>query len=125
MAKEWDDLTEKEQLLTYISDCHKDAYGFRPRGIYNDYSVEELRSTLDSLVETANAQYEEEQKMKAENWKNVHVEFSNLVNMGAKDFKQALAWDMEAEEVHGDFEYYCYRKGVEYSKAKVFQRLAA
>ena len=125
MAKEWDDLTEKEQLLTYISDCHKDAYGFRPRGIYNDYSVEELRSTLDSLVETANAQYEEEQKMKAENWKEVHVEFSNLVNMGAKDFKQALAWDMEAEEVHGDFEYYCYRKGVEYSKAKIFQRLAA
>ena len=125
MAKEWDDLTEKEQLLTYISDCHKDAYGFRPRGIYNDYSVEELRSTLDSLVETANAQYEEEQKMKAENWKEVHVEFSNLVNMGAKDFKQALAWDMEAEEVHGDFEYYCYKKGVEYSKAKIFQRLAA
>ena len=49
MAKEWDDLTEKEQLLCYISDCFKDAYGCRPRGIYNDYSVEELRSTLDSL----------------------------------------------------------------------------
>ena len=58
MAKDWDDLTEREQLLTYISDCYKDVYGCRPRGIYNDYSVEELRSTLDRLVEDANTQYE-------------------------------------------------------------------
>ena len=123
--RDWDDLTEKEQLLCYISDCFKDAYGCRPRGIYNDYSVEELRSTLDSLVETANAQYEEEQKMKASNWKDFHKELSDLVNIGAKDFRQALAWDMDAEDVDGDFDYYCYKKGVEYSKAKVFQRLAA
>ena len=125
MAKEWDDLTEKEQLLCYISDCFKDAYGCRPRGIYNDYSVEELRSTLDRLVEDANTQYEEEQKWKADNWKEVHVEFSNLVNIGAKDFKQALAWDMEAQGADGDFEYYCFLKRVDYSKAKIFQRLAA
>ena len=122
--RDWDDLTEKEQLLCYISDCFKDAYGCRPRGIYNDYSVEELRSTLDSLVETANAQYEEEQKMKASNWKDFHKELSDLVNIGAKDFRQALAWDMDAEDVDGDFDYYCYKKGFEYNKQHTLKRLA-
>ena len=124
--RDWDDLKEKEQLLQYISDCHKDAYGFRPRGIYSIFdSVEHLKAELDRLVEVANQVYLEEQALKSDNWKQLHKDFSNLVNIGAKDFKQALAWDMEAEDVDGDFEYYCYKKGVEYSKAKIFQRLAA
>ena len=45
--KTWEQLTEREQLLTYISDVHKDAYGFRPRGSYDNYSVVELRAELD------------------------------------------------------------------------------
>ena len=52
----WEELTEREQLLTYISDVHKDAYGFRPRGSYSDYSVVELRAELDSLCEAAEAE---------------------------------------------------------------------
>ena len=45
MCKEWDQLSEKEQLLQYISDTHKSAYGFRPRGPqYDNMSVEELRA---------------------------------------------------------------------------------
>ena len=34
----WEELSEKEQLLTYISDVHKDAYGFRPRGDWTDWT---------------------------------------------------------------------------------------
>ena len=49
----WEELSEKEQLLTYISDVHKDARGFRPRGMYNDYSVPELKKVLDDLSEEA------------------------------------------------------------------------
>ena len=120
----WEDLTEKEQLLTYISDAYKDVYGCRPRGLYNDCSVEELRSTLDRLVDEANTQYEEELKMKSDNWKDFHIELADLVNIGAKDFKQALAWDMDAEDVDGDFEFYCYKKGFEYNKQHTLQRLA-
>ena len=120
----WEDLTEKEQLLTYISDAYKDAYGFRPRGLFNDYSVEELKVRLDELVDQANAQYEEELKMKTNNWNDFHKELADLDNIGAKDYRQALAWDMDAEDVHGDFEYYCYRKGFEYNKKNAIQRLA-
>ena len=59
--KDWDDYTEQEQLLTYISDVHKDAYGFRPRGQYDDWSVEDLKVELDRLVDYANEVYEQEQ----------------------------------------------------------------
>ena len=44
---------------------------------------------LDRLVEIANAQYEEEQRMQAQNWKDLHTHFAGLVNIGAKDFRQA------------------------------------
>ena len=127
---DWDDLTEKEQLLTLISDCHKDARGFRPRGIYNDLSVEELKSVLDDLVVEANEAYEYQQKLENENYRELHKHFSNLVNMGAKDFRQALDWDMQAEDcVHDegfqDFGFYCYKKGIAYSKERVIKRLAS
>ena len=61
MYKEWDQLSEKEQLLQYISDEHKSAYGFRPRGSYDHMTVVELRAELTHLNEEANRIYDEEQ----------------------------------------------------------------
>ena len=49
----WEELSEKEQLLTYISDVHKDAYGFRPRGDWTDWTVPELKKELDRLYDAA------------------------------------------------------------------------
>jgi hypothetical protein len=52
--------------------------------------------------------------------------YADLVNMGAKDFRQALAWDMEAEDCESwDFGFYCYHKNLSYSKERVLERLAA
>ena len=95
----WDDLSEKEQLLTYISDVHKDAYGFRPRGLYNDLSVPELKLELDKLYEAASEEADRIHLMETQAWKALKSHYANLVDMGAKDFRQALAWDMEAEDV--------------------------
>ena len=122
----WEELTEREQLLTYISDVHKDAYGFRPRNSYSDYSVVELRAELDSLCEAAEAEAKRIEEMETEGWKNLHNHFANLVNIGAKNFKQALQWDMAAEEVpEYDIDYYCYLKGISYTKRRVLERLAS
>ena len=49
----WEELSEKEQLLTYISDVHKDAYGFRPRGDWTDWTVPQLKEELDRLYDAA------------------------------------------------------------------------
>ena len=127
--KEWNELSEKEQLLQYISDEHKSAYGFRPRGDWTDWSVVELRAELDRLHEAAEEAYKQQQALEAENYKALHKHFADLVNMGAKNFKQALAWDIQAEECeyegYIDYGFYCYKKGIAYNKQRVIERLAA
>ena len=65
--KEWDQLSEKEQLLQYISDEYKRAYGMRPRGdFYNNRTVEQLRVDLDELNAYANEQYDLEKAREVE-----------------------------------------------------------
>ena len=125
----WEELSEKEQLLTYISDVHKDARGFRPRGIYNDYSVPELKKVLDDLSEEAHQEALRIERMEKENWKELKKHLSGLVDMGAKNFKQALARDIQAEDCEHegwtDYGFYCYKKGIAYRKESVLTRLAA
>ena len=122
----WEDLSERDQLLTYISDTHKDAYGFRPRGLYNDLSVPELKLELDKLYEAASEEADRIVNLEDRNWKALKKHLSGLVNMGAKDFRQALSWDMQAEDVESwDFGFYCYHKGIAYRKERVLARLAA
>ena len=125
----WEQLTEREQLLTYISDVHKDAYGFRPRGSYDNYSVVELKAELDRLCEIAEEEYKRQQELEAEAYKALHKHLADLVSIGARDFKQALAWDIKAEDCEHDgfidYGFYCYKKGIAYNKQRVLERLAA
>ena len=125
----WEDLSERDQLLTYISDTHKDAYGFRPRGLYNDMSVQELKVELDRLYEAASEEADRIQNLEKESWKELKSHLAKLVNMGATDFRQALEWDMQAEDcVHegfNDYGFYCYNKRIAYRKERVLARLAA
>ena len=125
----WEQLTEREQLLTYISDVHKDAYGFRPRGSYDNYSVVELKAELDRLCEIAEEEYKRQQELETEAYKALHKHLADLVSIGARDFKQALAWDIQAEDCEHDgfidYGFYCYKKGIAYNKQRVLERLAA
>ena len=127
--KTWEQLTEREQLLTYISDVHKDAYGFRPRGSYDNYSVVELKAELDRLCEIAEEEYKRQQELEAEAYEALKKHLTELVNIGAKDFKEALAWDIQAEECeyegYIDYGFYCYKKGLAYGKQRVLERLAS
>ena len=122
----FEQMSEKDQLLSMISDVHKDAYGFRPRGLYTGMTVKELEVELDRLCEAASEEADRIEKLEAENWKALKKHLSGLVDIGAKDFKQALVWDMQAEDVESwDFGFYCYHKGIAYSKQRVLERLAA
>ena len=125
----WEDLSEKEQLLTYISDVHKDAYGFRPRGTYNDWSVPELKEELDRLCEAASEEADRIHNLEKRSWLALKSHYANLVDMGAKDFRQALDWDMQAEDCvqdgYRDYGFYCYHKNIAYNKQRILERLAA
>jgi len=58
--------SDRDMLLAYISDTHKDAYGYRPRYDFGHLSVEELRNILAGLQETVEWQIREEEEREAE-----------------------------------------------------------
>ena len=114
MCKEWDQLSEKEQLLQYISDEYKRAYGMRPRGdFYNNRTVEQLRVDLDELNAYANEQYDLEKAREVERLEEFEERlFWIQEELGAKDRLEALRWIVQDDEdAQYDPEYFMYLQG--------------
>ena len=114
MCKEWDQLSEKEQLLQYISDEYKRAYGMRPRGdFYNNRTVEQLRVDLDELNAYANEQYDLEKAREVERLEEFEERlFWIQEELGAKDRLEALRWIVQDDEhAQHDPEYFMYLQG--------------
>lgn len=58
--------TPREELLQYISDAHKDAFGFRPQmSQYVDCSIEQLECEADDLSAAVGQAIEEEKQREA------------------------------------------------------------
>ena len=112
--REWDQLSEKEQLLQYISDEYKRAYGVRPRGdFYNNRTVEQLRVDLDELNAYANEQYDLEKAREVERLEEFEERlFWIQEELGAKNRMQALRWVVQDDEdAQYDPEYFMYLQG--------------
>ena len=112
--REWDQLSEKEQLLQYISDEYKRAYGMRPRGdFYNNRTVEQLRVDLDELNAYANEQYDLEKAREVERLEEFEERlFWIQEELGAENRMQALRWVVQDnEDAQYDPEYFMYLEG--------------
>ena len=112
--REWDQLSEKEQLLQYISDEYKRAYGVRPRGdFYNNRTVEQLRVDLDELNAYANEQYDLEKAREVERLEEFEERlFWIQEELGAENRMQALRWLIQDDEdAQYDPEYFMYLQG--------------
>ena len=112
--KDWNDMSEKEQLLQYISDEHKRAYGMRPRGdFYNNRTVEQLRVDLDELNKYANEQYEIEKANEVEKLEEFEERlFWIQQELGAENRMQALRWVVQDdEEAQRDPSFFMYMNG--------------
>tara|TARA_B100001079_G_C16238449_1_gene437892 strand:- start:254 stop:670 length:417 start_codon:yes stop_codon:yes gene_type:complete len=112
--KEWDQMSEKEQLLQYISDEYKRAYGMRPRGdFYNNRTVEQLRVDLDELNAYANKVYDEEKALEVERLEEFEERlFWIQEELGAENRMQALRWLIQDDEnAQTDPGYFMYLNG--------------
>ena len=112
--KEWDQLSEKEQLLQYISDEYKRAYGMRPRGdFYNNRTVEQLRVDLDELNKYANEQYDLEKAREVERLEEFEERlFWIQEELGAENRMQALRWVVQDDEdAQRDPSFFMYMNG--------------
>ena len=110
--KYWDELSEKEQLLQYISDEHKRAYGVRPRGQYDHLSVEELEVELKRVNAYANEVYEREQALEEESADEFEALVKTIQHSGADTRETALRWLVSATPGNNwDLEHFVWQHG--------------
>lgn len=124
MFKEWDELSELEQLQSIYSDAYKDAYGFRPRGMSGECwnSVEWLKEELkflDGEIARRISEAEEDGKVAVEIFEKT---VTAMIEAGAKDRETALRWIFDAEEIDAssafDLEGFCFERGLPYNYFK-------
>lgn len=121
------DNPEKSEAYSFLSDMYKDAYGIRPRGVYNveAMSLEDIQAEIDVCHEVVYDNMEREAIEEA----NAEWLFQALVDktikLGASDEKTALKWLFEAtldnpsEVSYFDVEGFLYQNGImhtEYGK---------
>jgi hypothetical protein len=110
----WEEMSALEQAQCTYWDMHKDAYGFRPRGI--DTSSWTLEQFQDEFVILGQAIEREEIARKAAEAQAM-IDFEdrvlNLMHTGTNR-ERVIAWLMDAEGANGDHEYFCFTQGLPY-----------
>ena len=115
-----------------ISDLHKDAYGYRPRGRFfadwdeaTDAEKQEMWDIMTATLE-ANGKAEQEQELK--DVAQMEADISAYIAFGARDRKDALRWMTQTETFYSGqcVEGWVWKKGVlftDYGKALVQELL--
>jgi len=112
-------MTRQEELQSIYWDMHKDAYGFRPRGIdttnWDEATFEAEFNYLQDLI------VKNEQERKIAEHEAAHafeMRIQSILACGAQDREMALRWIHEAEGSNGDDEFLCYLVGLPYGYFK-------
>lgn len=113
-------LTHRDELLSFISDAHKGAYGFRPRdwSRYMGMTDDELNKVADYLSEQVALEIEREELAYAESAYRFEQHIATLMSDHNIDRGTAIRWDMDAIgmdqeelEFYG-MSYYAWRHGL-------------
>ena len=117
---------ERHSLVSYISDAHKDAYGFRPRGYnYAEWSIAQLEAEADRLSDAVTNAIREREFTEAREVEALEVRIADLIAMGASDRDTAIRWICDSIDHGGDLGYVCYELGVPYNMVDEFKKAVA
>ena len=111
----WEEMSALEQAQATYWDMHKDAYGFRPRGV--DTSSWTLEQFEEEFVILGQAIEREDIARKEAETKAVELferRVAELISTGARDLDMAMRWIHEAEETNGDNDYLAWTLGLPY-----------
>jgi len=82
---------------TLLSDHHKEAFGFRPRGLYKTWwTSEELNDEHDSLQRICEDKWDEENSLDLEAQQDFENHIQATIDIGAKDRTTALRWMLDS-----------------------------
>jgi hypothetical protein len=115
-------------MFTYddelFSDCHKDAYGIRPRAghMYYDGSPAVKQEIWDNLMDAVKDSIDAETERETQ----AEIEFESLIQtnlkIGAPDRATAIRWIVDALDVvdnNQGADYICYLLGIQYGNKEI------
>lgn len=101
-----------DYLLTY-SDYHKDAYGFRPRYDYSNYTLEQLIADYEKFGKVVEENMREEEIAQKRNIDAFEKRITDVIMLGANDRQTALKWICDGDEVDAwDIGFYLWKQGI-------------
>ena len=112
---------ERDELITYIWDGHKDAYGFRNRSYdFDSMTLTELKDEADRISNAVQESMEEDRAREKRAIENLESRIKSNIDIGAADRQTAVRWILEAEELIGewDIDYINFSLGVPYGHMK-------
>ncbi len=93
-------MTDIHISKTDLSDFHKDAYGFRPRGHYQEWwTEEEVNAEYDRLSDICNENIESEAIQQKAALADFEKLIQETINQGAGDRLTAIRWLIQGEEL--------------------------
>lgn len=118
---------ERDQLINFIYDGHKDAYGFRNRGYdFDSMSMAELEAEADRISDAIEAENKRMDEMYARNTADFEKQVAKYLEM-AGSRENAIKWILQAEGLEKEYDagYICYSLGLPYKMEGEFKQLIA
>ncbi len=108
-------LSHRDSLIQIYSDCHKDAYGYRPRGIdYSSMTTAELEADLARFEAVYKENAAAEAKAEESAIEAFNASVKKLMAIGAGDAETAYRWLAEAgvADYGWDMDFYFWKLGI-------------
>lgn len=109
------ELTPRESMIQIYSDFHKEAYGFRPRGIdYDSMSLEDLEADFARFAEVCKENAETEAIAEAKAIEAFKESVKKTIALGAGNEATAFRWLAEAGVADSgwDIDFYLWKLGI-------------
>lgn len=104
----------REEYISQYSDMHKDAYGFRPRFDYSDWSLADFETEFEYLGYLIQRRIDDDNAAYDAAALRMESLIQNTIALGAGSRETAIRWLMDADNASGDIQYFCYLNGLRY-----------
>lgn len=113
--KTWEQMTALEQAQCIYWDMYKDAHGVRPRGIdTSTWTLEDFEKEFKHLGQVIEMEEQARLVAEAEAVREFEDTVESVIQAGAGDRETALRWIMASSDAGGDWEYFCFLRGLPY-----------
>lgn len=104
---------KRDELMDFISDLHKDAYGFRPDMTKYEYmSIDQIEDEIERLNKLSREKMDHERNRELLNIEKLEQTIQKGINSGAEDRETALRWLIDSDDKYYDASYFLYNYGI-------------